>query len=133
MVLCALDMEANDKETKLITFRKYDDVDIDSFREDITNSELVQNYTNLDLPTLVKEYDSQLRCIIDKHAPLQKKLVNIQNKEPWHTERVKTELKLCRKFERAYRKNKNPESKTKFKKQQDVYKHVFDLKKTGFS
>ena len=54
--------------TKTITYRKLRAINVNSFREDITSSDLSDSLGDLDV--LADRYDATLRSLVDKHAPL---------------------------------------------------------------
>jgi hypothetical protein len=92
------------KET--ITFRKLQSIDAEAFCRDIIYSELVLNPSD-DLNTLVNQYDSCLRSILDKHAPEITRDVIVKPKTPWLTEDITKARRTRRKLERKWRKDRS--------------------------
>ena len=67
-VHCELHLQKPRFGKKVVKFRKLRSIDIDSFCEDLRDSDLLQkSYSHLN--TLVEQYDRTLPSILDKHAP----------------------------------------------------------------
>ena len=56
------------------------------------------------LPDDVLHYDSSLRMIIDKHAPVKSKTITIRSEAVWYTEEIHEAGRIRRKLERKWRK-----------------------------
>ncbi|KAK6181807.1 hypothetical protein SNE40_009591 [Patella caerulea] len=54
---------------KTVTFRKFKDIDLASFKEDIMRSTLFKTPSD-DIHALVEQYNTTLSENVDKHAPL---------------------------------------------------------------
>ena len=93
-----------------------------SLKKDITSSfENAAVSRVLDLDKLVASYDEILSDIIDKHAPLKTKFVQVRPKAPWLTSEVINERRIKRMLERRWRHRKTDESKKAFKEQMTSY------------
>ena len=75
---------------------------MNQFRNDIAASSLITNPPE-DLAELVLHYDSVLSSILDKHAPIRKRVVTVRPAAPWYTERISDEKRKRRKLERRWR------------------------------
>ena len=58
---------------KEINFRKIRNIDIDSFKYDICNSDFYKFDENTRLEEMVDTYDTVLKSILNKHAPIIKR------------------------------------------------------------
>ena len=94
-VACQLAILKPAAVTKTITFRKYDQIDTESFKEDIKQSCLgtVNDSScgadSSNLEALSSQYNTTLREILDKHAPVMTKQYRLNH--PYHglTHRLK--------------------------------------------
>ena len=68
-VFCNLSLKKPKFRKKVISTRKLCSLDIDSFREDVRNSSLVQEEP-IDLDIAVAQCDNGLRLLLDHFAPL---------------------------------------------------------------
>ena len=91
---------------KELHLRKYKDIDINVFSEDINNSTLVTAPPLDDVSKLVKLYNETLLDILDKHAPVTVKTVINRAESPWFTEEIKKAKQERRQAERKWRKTK---------------------------
>ena len=70
-VFCNLSLKKPKFRKKVISTRKLCSLDIDSFREHVYNSSLVQEEA-IDLDSAVAQYDNGLRLFLDQYAPLKR-------------------------------------------------------------
>ena len=87
---------------EVITYRKTRSINIDSFREDVSQCGVVQSASE-DLCQLVKDFDSDLRCILDQHAPLKQNMVTIRPNTGWYNDDIRREKHVKRQLERHWR------------------------------
>ncbi len=87
---------------KMIEYRKLKSIDLEVFKQDITNTDLVQQPCD-DLDSLVKQYDTDLRVVLDKHAPLRQHVVTIRPNSEWYNDDIKKEKQVRRKLEAHWR------------------------------
>ena len=85
----------NKPEVNEVTFRKYKRINMTTFKEELQRTLQVKHTTH-DLTSLVNRYNSDLRKILDKHAPEKKRLVKITHKQPWFTDKIRREIILRR-------------------------------------
>ena len=78
-----------------VTYRKYKQINKITFKEELHRTLEVQ-HTSHDLRLLVNRYNSDLRKILDRHAPEKKRLVKITHKQPWFTDKIQGEIILRR-------------------------------------
>ena len=84
---------------KEICFRQYKKIDIETFKDNILNSELYHNPPN-DLLNLAKTYDKVLADILDRNAPLLHKTVTVRPMVPWFNPELKDLKAKRRKLEK---------------------------------
>ena len=77
------------------TYREYKQIDKTMFKEDLQRS-LEVEHTTLDLRSLVERYNSDLKEVLDRHAPEKRKLVKITHKQPWFTDNIHNKIILRR-------------------------------------
>ena len=103
-VCCRLIPEKPPAVEKLVTYRKYRSIDMESFKNDLVTS-LCQPPLTTETPVygvdkLAKDYNSTLRMLIDCHAPLKSKTVKARPSVPWYAAEIGVVERLRRKAER---------------------------------
>ena len=68
-------------EPQAITYRKLRAINIEAFKANITNSELISN-PKTSATDLAQQYDSVLSTLIDLHTPLVTKMISPQASQP---------------------------------------------------
>lgn len=91
------------EEHKKISYRKICDIDIDALRSDIKNSDLNSGTTG-SLDDIVSKYNTTLRHILDKHAPVNVRTLKPRTRQPWYKDSLRTLKHISRRKERAFRK-----------------------------
>ena len=91
-------------EKKQVSYRKYQDIDIDALKQDIRESDVINADTDTCLDSLINKLDTSMTNILDKHAPIIKRQIRLKQREPWITLSVIQALRRLRVSERAYRK-----------------------------
>ena len=113
-VTCTLDLKTMPLETKTVSFRKIKDINIDDLRFDL-RATLGDVQLTQDPDNLVKCYDTALRSVLDKHAPMQTKTVVLKSKSPWYDNDLQVAKQARRRHERAYHKNPTPDNMMSYK------------------
>lgn len=101
---------------KTIKCRNIKAIDIEAFKDDIRNSDLVQNPHNT-ASELAHQYDHVLLSLIDKHAPLVTKKVSPKPPNQWMTPAILAAKRQRRYLERVWRKNRTPLNRSRLTKQ----------------
>lgn len=70
LVTCKIGLQRPTPKTRTVSSRKLQNINLDDFKNDIRNSMLADEYMSLDLTSIVDRYNSELRSILDKHAPV---------------------------------------------------------------
>ncbi len=105
-IICVLRAKRPPLERKIVTFRKIKAIDSKSFANDIANSVLATDLS--DIPeTCVSQYESILSSLLDNHAPLKSQTMPVREKRPWITDEVKEMKRERRLLERTWRKDKD--------------------------
>ena len=131
LVRCNLSIKRPQKTKRTITYRNLKTLDIADFSSDVSDLPLVQNYEHMNLDELVYAYDSQLREVLDKHAPLITRTTTSQRRDPWETDEVLEALRVKRRAERRFRKAKTADNFMDFRKAWDNFTHCLDNSKTN--
>jgi exonuclease III len=90
---------------KVITFRRLCDVSLPDFIKDIQSSATL-SCTCGTTDSLVEAYNFGLKTLLDKHAPLQKRIVTLRPNALWYTEELREAKHKRRKAERLWRRTK---------------------------
>ena len=75
---CSLSISSTATTVKEVSFRKWKDIHLEAFKGDILASELKE----LPVTDLATTYDRTLRSILDKHAPVQRKILLVRPRVP---------------------------------------------------
>ena len=86
-----------------MTFRKYRDIIVEDLINDLNTSAVLRNPKGSS-EELVKVYNSKVQIIIDKHAPLQRKVILLRPNTQWCTDELHAAKRERRKAERQMRK-----------------------------
>ena len=100
---CVLAISSPGAIVKDVCFRKFSGIDFSAFRADITSS----NLSELPDKDLAANYDSTLRAILEKHAPVQYKVKVVRPRVPWFNKDLMRLKARRRKLEKKMRKTNN--------------------------
>ena len=100
-------------DKKTVTFRNLKTIDLDAFQQDIRNSDLHTNPA-CNATDLGDQYFSELRAILDRHAPLKTKQLSFRPENPWMTPEIIRAKGHRRYLERTWRKNPTPLNRSRF-------------------
>ena len=87
-VECSLSLPCPNSVIKELQYRKMKHLNLQAFKADITDSSLCNDPCS-DLDDLAQSYDYTLSHILEKHAPIQKKVVVVRPRIPWFSEELK--------------------------------------------
>ena len=118
-VLCDLSLEKPSSLKKHITYRKYRDIDITVFREDL-QEKLISVDLNDDFLTLVTTYRNVVSGLIEKHSPLQAKSVMVRPQRKYISQEVRIAKRTRRRYEQKWRSTKSPVDCERFTEQRDL-------------
>ena len=75
--MCDVSIRKPQFRKEVIFYRKLRSLDMESFLSDVADCPLVIDPSS-DLDHLVQQYDTLLRSIMDKHAPVKRRVVTIR-------------------------------------------------------
>ena len=81
-------------------------LDINELAKDLENSTLIQNPAD-DLDELVANYNSVLRELFDKHAPMSEREVVLRPHSKWFNKQIQKAKQERRQAERKFQKSKS--------------------------
>jgi hypothetical protein len=93
------------KDEKFTNYRKFNSIDIDNFKKDISSSGLRNFDESMSMDDAVSLYDSVLTKLMDDHCPVIKKKLK-KRPTPWIDLELRTLRQKRRAAERAWRKGK---------------------------
>ena len=107
LVSCVLSIPKISFERKELAFRKLKTVNVSQLRTDIHNSSLLDgNHSTSDLNDLTAKYNTVLRDLLDRHAPVLKRHITVRPSAPWYNESINEQKRLRRKYERQWRESR---------------------------
>ena len=91
-----LKVEQDPSPTHTVNYHKMKNINKTNFKLDLANISMDKT---LDLHHLVEVYNQKLAEILDKHAPLKSKTLQITHIQPWFNDQIKMEILLRRRLE----------------------------------
>ena len=88
-----LDLAKLPLQRKRISYRKIRDIDFSEFCGQLENTRLVRDAASFSLSELVYEYNTTLKSLLDRHAPLKTKTITLRPTALWYTEEIRSEKK----------------------------------------
>ena len=73
---------------KTISYRKLKSIDLISLQSDLAATDLCRNPPEV-LEDLARSYNSTLKVVLDKHAPLITRTIKVRPSVPWFNEEIK--------------------------------------------
>ena len=80
-------------------------MDIEALQTDIKSSTLLSDYSDMDLTSLVENFEITLTNVLDAHAPIKKRTITFRPYAPWYNDSIDVEKRKRRKLERRWRKS----------------------------
>ena len=116
LVLAQLDsVNPPSHEAKVVTFRRYHKIDMDSFRKDLGNSAFVKCPGDT-VSGLCEQYLDDLSKLLDKHAPLVTRTFTKQA-TGWLSDTYRLAKTIRRQLERIWRKDKSAYNRARLRRQ----------------
>ena len=132
-VTCSLAVSKPVARKCKFTYRKLKSVDSDALRQDLSASILCTtipsdsgNLAAEDIDALVQDYNSTLRNLTDRHAPLKTKTMKARSNAPWYSAEIDAAKRRRRKAERTWRKSKLLADFKLFKTQRNYVTHLIN-------
>ncbi len=83
-------MDKPEVQTKEIRFRKLREINLEDLKSDIASADLIMaDYNETPMAELANLYDSNLKEILEKHAPIISKVLRIKTVSPWFNNEVR--------------------------------------------
>lgn len=98
-VHCKLRLKKPPLERMEISYRKLRSVNMDSFNDDLKQSDLLTTNA-FDLMGLTEKYENTLTEILQRHAPLKRRMITLRPSAPWYHEGISEAKTKRRKLER---------------------------------
>ena len=131
IISCVVDFPSLDTPIqKVVTFRQYHKLNIDKFRSDLLTISFVSSPSD-DIDLLHEQYMSGLSGLLDIHAPVKIKQL-IKPAPSWITDEYRTAKCMRRQFERAWRRDKSPENRSRLRRQINRCNHILNRNKGCF-
>ena len=116
----------------VVSYRKIKSIDITEFSEDISRSTAITPSAISTLSEVVKNYNSSLKSVLDKHAPVIKKSVVVKHTTPWFNSDIRTAKQERHKLERQWRRTKLTVHHDMFKQQCKLVKKYISSAKREY-
>ena len=127
MIKTTLGIDKAKKTRKTITMHKNKNLrQIECISE---LNDIISQSTNIEDTNLVEYYNTKLRELYDKWAPIEMKTVPIKNRLEWLTEEIITLKRQVRQAERRYQKSKNKDHKEIYIDLKNIYRKRLNVER----
>ena len=130
-VKCYIDMARPKAAKKFLKCREIRKIDMEQFRHDILSSSVVIQ-PQADHDALVNQYMSDLRGILNQHAPEKEREITLRPHAPWYNDALRDAKREKRRCERKWKKSKLEVHKQIYKEQCRTYKTLLDKEKSSY-
>ena len=131
IISCVIDFPSLDTPIqKVVTFRQYHKLNIDKFRSDLLTILFVSSPSD-DIDLLHEQYMSGLSGLLDIHAPVKTKQL-IKPAPSWIIDEYRTAKCMRRRYERAWRRDKSSENRSRLRRQINRCNHILNRNKGCF-
>ena len=130
-VMCDVSIRKPQFRKEVIFYRKLRSLDMESFLSDVADCPLVIDPSS-DLDHLVQQYDTLLRSIMDKYAPVKRRVVTIRPAAPWYTNEVSVEKSKRRRLERKWRRTRLQADRQEYTRQCCVVNNLIKSLKSSY-
>ena len=125
-----LNFEMPKPQSKIISYRQYHKINIETFKNDIRSSELILTQAT-SASALASQFDKVLSELIDKHAPLKNRKCP-KPKCEWFNLNVLTAKQTKRRLERAWKTSKTAHNRSRYRKAVNRYNALLNQSKKEF-
>ena len=119
-VLFSLPLSAPRPHSERIISRKWRNLDLSKFKEDLQSSDIQAVLEVTDVSEAVTTYNNVLSSLVDKHAPIYERTVQVNKTAPWYNERIRQAKRNRRKAERKWRKTHKECDRVEFRSQCNI-------------
>ena len=130
-ILCSLRSDKPSLSAKNVSYRLLKSIDMTAFDQDLAYSKLCQSPPD-DINELVECYNSTLKSVLDKHAPLKTKVIVELPHVPWFNEEIKDAKRKRRKAERKWRSSRQAVDLASFKYRRNVVTRLMNKARREF-
>ena len=102
-IVCSLRICKLPAVRKQVSVRHFKLINVDDLCQDLLQCNELNSLPD-DVESAILQYDSALRTIINKHAPVKSKTITIRSEAEWYTEDIHEARRIRRKLERKWRK-----------------------------
>ena len=102
-VFCSIAFAKPPAQKSQFKQRRLRNMNIDAFKSDIANISISKKHNDSDPNDLAELYNSELRHVLDKHAPEVHRSITLRPHAPWFTAELRDAKREKRRCERAYR------------------------------
>ena len=127
-ISCHFQIEKPKFETRSITSRKIDSINMELFREDLRQIPCLSN-PPADIDDLVNELNTQLSQTLERHAPIRTRIKKIRPSNPWFDDEVLAAKKERRRCERIWITSRSETDMNNFKASSKSYCTILARKK----
>ena len=131
-VTCNMSIPYPAVEPRHVKYRRTQDIDMLSLRNDISQSALATDYLSMSLDELVREYDRTLGTILDTHAPVITRRNRTIQREPWYTAEIQAARTEFRRIERRYLKSRSANHKADMQRAKYRYENLMTTTKRSY-
>ena len=121
----------SEPSAKDVWFRRIKLIDLRKFKQDLRDSELFLN-THEHLVDLVNSYNTTLKSITDKHAPLRKRSMTTRRCVPWLSNEIRSVKSRRRIAERRWRSTKSESDWRTFKNLRNMVVYLMNKSRREF-
>ena len=107
--------------------RNWRALDVDALAADLQRCQLITTPPT-DVESGINCYNSTIRALIDKHAPVVIKRVTARSSARWYDGECRDMKRQTRKLERKYRRLRTTESETAWRQQFDAQRRLYQSK-----
>ena len=114
-----------------ITFRQFHKIDKSSLRQDLVDSDLLQNLYTSSCENLYNQYERTLQSLLDKHAPQKRQKISRQTAK-WITPDFREAKRLKCLLERKWRKTRSTADRSAYRQQVNLCNRILYKGKCKF-
>ena len=112
-------------------YRKIKSTDLDSFCNDLAASEVCED-TPRELNELVDCDNRTLTSVLDKHAPLQRRIIPQRRRIPWYNDQILAAKRMRRKAEKKWRLSNSTHDLTTYKSARNFATNLIKKARSDF-
>ena len=117
--------------TKTISFRTIRAIDQNCLGDNIRGSAII-TYPATELDAMVHQYNSTLRSLLDKHAPLKSNIFPVRHMIPWYSDEIEDAKQQRRKLERLWRRTRLTVHRQMYQAQKQLLNDLNNSEKASY-